>query len=121
MQQKSTAEIARELEQYVNPNAHETIDERRERVKRQAALPFAGNIEYNCQRLARTSINHAFFLATKEYAALSPFCRAIHVPMMNILNGGAHAANNVDVQEFMIMPVGASSFSEGFLSSAPGI
>ncbi|MDY4200393.1 MAG: hypothetical protein SOX90_07810, partial [Candidatus Fimadaptatus sp.] len=77
-QQKSTAEIARELEQYVNPNAHETIAERRERVKRQAALPFAGNIEYNCQRLARTSINHAFFLATKEYAALSPFCRAIH-------------------------------------------
>ena len=35
------------------------------------------------------------------------------VPMMNILNGGAHAANNVDVQEFMIMPVGAESFSEG--------
>ena len=35
------------------------------------------------------------------------------VPMMNILNGGAHAANNVEIQEFMIMPVGASSFSEG--------
>ncbi|CAM2065327.1 phosphopyruvate hydratase [Sulfidibacter corallicola] len=35
------------------------------------------------------------------------------VPMMNILNGGAHADNNVDIQEFMIMPVGASSFSEG--------
>ena len=35
------------------------------------------------------------------------------VPMMNILNGGAHAANTVDVQEFMIMPVGASSFREG--------
>ena len=35
------------------------------------------------------------------------------VPMMNILNGGAHAANTVDVQEFMVMPVGASSFSEG--------
>lgn len=34
------------------------------------------------------------------------------VPMMNILNGGAHATNNIDVQEFMIMPVGASSFSE---------
>lgn len=34
------------------------------------------------------------------------------VPMMNILNGGAHAGNNVDVQEFMIMPVGASSFKE---------
>ena len=35
------------------------------------------------------------------------------VPMMNVLNGGAHAANNVDVQEFMIMPVGAPSFREG--------
>ena len=35
------------------------------------------------------------------------------VPMMNILNGGAHAPNNVDIQEFMVMPVGAESFSEG--------
>lgn len=35
------------------------------------------------------------------------------VPMMNILNGGAHAANTVDVQEFMIMPAGAESFAEG--------
>lgn len=35
------------------------------------------------------------------------------VPMMNILNGGAHAANSIDVQEFMIMPVGATSFREG--------
>src|SRR5579862_8888839 len=35
------------------------------------------------------------------------------VPMMNILNGGAHADNNVDFQEFMVMPVGAPSFSEG--------
>ena len=35
------------------------------------------------------------------------------VPMMNILNGGAHANNTVDIQEFMVVPVGASSFSEG--------
>ena len=35
------------------------------------------------------------------------------VPMMNILNGGAHAANNVDIQEFMIMPVSAPTWSEG--------
>ncbi|MBP7320747.1 MAG: phosphopyruvate hydratase [Lachnospiraceae bacterium] len=35
------------------------------------------------------------------------------VPMMNILNGGAHASNTVDIQEFMIMPVGADSFSTG--------
>ncbi|HEY5432629.1 MAG TPA: phosphopyruvate hydratase [Coriobacteriia bacterium] len=36
----------------------------------------------------------------------------IPVPMMNVLNGGAHADNNVDLQEFMIMPVGASTFAE---------
>ena len=34
------------------------------------------------------------------------------VPMMNVLNGGAHADNNVDLQEFMIVPVGAASFGE---------
>ena len=39
--------------------------------------------------------------------------KTLPVPMMNILNGGAHAANTVDVQEFMIMPVGAPSFREG--------
>ena len=39
--------------------------------------------------------------------------RMFPVPMMNILNGGAHASNNVDIQEFMIMPVGAKSFAEG--------
>ena len=38
------------------------------------------------------------------------------VPMMNILNGGAHASNNIDIQEFMIMPVKAPSFSEGLRS-----
>ena len=39
--------------------------------------------------------------------------RRLPVPMMNILNGGAHADNNVDFQEFMVMPVGAETFSEG--------
>ena len=38
--------------------------------------------------------------------------KELPVPMMNILNGGSHADNNVDIQEFMIMPVGASSFKE---------
>ncbi len=38
--------------------------------------------------------------------------RTLPVPMMNILNGGSHADNNVDIQEFMVMPVGAPSFSE---------
>lgn len=39
--------------------------------------------------------------------------KSLPLPMMNILNGGAHADNNVDFQEFMIMPVGAESFKEG--------
>ncbi|HTC00489.1 MAG TPA: phosphopyruvate hydratase [Ferruginibacter sp.] len=39
--------------------------------------------------------------------------RVLPMPMMNILNGGAHADNKIDFQEFMVMPVGASSFSEG--------
>jgi enolase len=39
--------------------------------------------------------------------------RRLPVPMMNILNGGAHADNNVDFQEFMVMPVGAKTFHEG--------
>ncbi|MFO7653790.1 MAG: phosphopyruvate hydratase [Candidatus Krumholzibacteriia bacterium] len=38
--------------------------------------------------------------------------RTLPVPMMNVLNGGAHADNNVDIQEFMIMPVGAPTFGE---------
>src|ERR1022692_3388216 len=39
--------------------------------------------------------------------------KTLPMPMMNILNGGAHADNKIDFQEFMVMPVGASSFSEG--------
>lgn len=44
--------------------------------------------------------------------------KELPVPMMNILNGGAHADNNVDIQEFMIMPVGADSFSEALRINA---
>jgi enolase len=43
-----------------------------------------------------------------------PMARVMPVPMMNIINGGAHASNNVDAQEFMIVPVGAEEFGEGF-------
>ncbi|MCI9185685.1 MAG: phosphopyruvate hydratase [Lachnospiraceae bacterium] len=41
--------------------------------------------------------------------------RTMPVPMMNVLNGGVHADNTVDLQEFMIMPVGAATFSDGLL------
>jgi len=48
-----------------------------------------------------------------RYLAESGSADLLPVPMLNILNGGAHAPNNVDIQEFMVMPVGADTFSEG--------
>ncbi len=63
--------------------------------------------------------------AAAEYCALplyqyigGVFSCTMPVPMMNILNGGAHADNNVDIQEFMIMPLGAKSFSEALRMGA---
>ncbi|HEX7938438.1 MAG TPA: phosphopyruvate hydratase, partial [Gemmatimonadaceae bacterium] len=47
-----------------------------------------------------------------------PMARVLPVPMMNILNGGAHSTNTVDFQEFMIVPVGAESFSEALRMGA---
>lgn len=55
---------------------------------------------------------HAFGMPLYRYLGGAGACR-LPVPMMNILNGGVHAANTVDFQEFMIMPVGAESFREG--------
>ena len=53
------------------------------------------------------------------YTYLGGFnAKTLPVPMMNILNGGAHADNNVDVQEFMVLPVGASSFREALRTGA---
>lgn len=52
-------------------------------------------------------------LGVPLYTYLGGFnAKVLPVPMMNILNGGAHADNNVDIQEFMVMPVGASSVTE---------
>src|SRR5580704_14825391 len=62
----------------------------------------------NKSRLGANAILAVSMAAAR--AAASFF--ALPVPMMNILNGGAHADNNVDFQEFMVMPVGAKSFSE---------
>src|SRR3954462_9157122 len=42
-----------------------------------------------------------------------PSATTLPVPMMNVINGGAHAANSIDLQEFMVVPVGAETFSEG--------
>jgi enolase len=47
-----------------------------------------------------------------------PDAATLPVPMMNVINGGAHAANNLDMQEFMVMPVGAASFNEAVRAGA---
>lgn len=53
------------------------------------------------------------------YSYLGGFnAKTLPVPMMNIVNGGAHADNNVDIQEFMVMPVGAENFREGLRMGA---
>ncbi|ASS90315.1 MAG: phosphopyruvate hydratase [Bacillaceae bacterium] len=61
----------------------------------------------------------ADYLGVPLYQYLGGFnAKTLPVPMMNILNGGAHADNNVDIQEFMIMPVGAESFREALRMGA---
>ncbi|MBS1640517.1 MAG: phosphopyruvate hydratase [Bacteroidetes bacterium] len=66
------------------------------------------------------AVSMAVAKAAAEEAALPLYryiggtnAKTLPVPMMNILNGGAHADNKIDFQEFMIMPVGASTFSDG--------
>jgi len=69
---------------------------------------------------AMLAVSMAVAKAAAEEVALPLFryiggtnAKTLPIPMMNILNGGAHADNKIDFQEFMVMPVGASSFSEG--------
>ena len=69
---------------------------------------------------ALLAVSMAVAKAAAEEAALPLYryiggtnAKTLPIPMMNILNGGAHADNKIDFQEFMIMPVGAPSFSEG--------
>jgi len=69
---------------------------------------------------AMLAVSMAIAKAAAEEAGLPLFryiggtnAKVLPIPMMNILNGGAHADNKIDFQEFMVMPVGASTFSEG--------
>src|SRR6188474_2186424 len=74
---------------------------------------------------ATLAVSMAVAKAAAEEAALPLYrylggtnAKTLPVPMMNILNGGAHADNNVDFQEFMVMPVGAESFTEALRTGA---
>lgn len=69
---------------------------------------------------AMLGVSLACAKAAAEYLGMPLFryiggvgAATLPVPMMNILNGGAHADNNVDIQEFMVMPIGASTFGQG--------
>lgn len=74
---------------------------------------------------AMLGVSLACARAAAEYLGLPLYqyiggvnAKVLPVPMMNIINGGKHADNNVDLQEFMVMPVGAPSFSEALRMSA---
>ena len=76
----------------------------------------------NKGRLGANAILGASLAAAKASAAdegislfryLGPESVTLPVPMLNVINGGAHAANSIDLQEFMVVPVGAETFSEG--------
>ncbi|MFH1428492.1 MAG: phosphopyruvate hydratase [Candidatus Margulisiibacteriota bacterium] len=66
-----------------------------------------------CARAAASALG----LSVYQYIG-GVFASELPLPMMNILNGGEHADNNVDIQEFMIMPAGASSFAEALRMGA---
>ena len=77
-------------------------------------------IKANLGANAILAVSMAVAKAAAEEAALPLYryiggtnAKTLPIPMMNILNGGAHADNKIDFQEFMVMPVGAASFSEG--------
>ncbi len=83
---------------------------------------------YNKERLGANAILGVSLAVAKAAAAFVDLplyqylggvsARTLPVPMMNILNGGSHADNNVDIQEFMIMPTGAATFGEGLRMGA---
>jgi enolase len=75
-----------------------------------------GRLGANALLGASLALAHAHAAATMTplYASIGGTdANVLPVPMMNVLNGGAHADNNVDLQEFMVMPIGAPTFSEG--------
>src|SRR5690348_3828189 len=80
-----------------------------------------GNLGANAILGVSIAVAHAAAdeLGVPLYQYLGGFnAKTLPTPMMNILNGGAHADNNVDIQEFMVMPVGAESFPEALRMGA---
>jgi len=83
--------------------------------------PNKGKLGANAILGVSLAVAHAAadFLGVPLYQYLGGFnAKQLPVPMMNILNGGKHADNNVDIQEFMVMPVGAANFREALRMGA---
>ena len=86
--------------------------------------PNKGKLGANAILGVSLAVAHAAanFLGMPLYRYIGGVAAAqLPVPMMNILNGGAHADNNVDIQEFMIMPVGADSWKEALRMGARSV
>src|SRR5690606_8514287 len=104
----------------------EGLDALDQRLIDEVMLELDGTVnKSNLGANAMLAVSLASARAAAEYLGIPLYryigganARTLPVPMMNILNGGAHADNNVDFQEFMVMPVGASSFGEGLRMGA---
>lgn len=104
----------------------EGLDALDQRLIDEVMLELDGTVnKSNLGANAMLAVSLASARAAAEYLGIPLYryvgganARTLPVPMMNILNGGAHADNNVDFQEFMVMPVGASSFAEALRMGA---
>src|SRR3970282_1499341 len=87
-----------------------------QRMIEEDGTPNKGNLGANAILGVSLAVAKAAALVTEQplYRYLGGVdARVLPVPMCNVLNGGVHAANSTDFQEFMLMPVGAPSFREG--------
>lgn len=78
---------------------------------------FGGNALLAVSLAAARAAANAYSLPLYRYLG-GVYGSRLPVPMMNVLNGGAHAANNLEIQEFMIVPIGAKSYADGVRAGA---
>ncbi len=123
---KGTESVCRDIEQIILPavkgmdaSAQSLLDERLIELDGSENKEILGANALLAVSLAvaRASAN-AYGLPLYRYLGGIYGSAAKPIPMMNILNGGCHAGNNVDIQEFMIVPVGAESFAESVRTCA---
>ena len=117
---KGTLEVCRDIEERIFPavkgmdaSAQKKLDERLialDGTKNKQSL--GANAILAVSLAAARAAANAYELPLYRYLGGIYGAKRFPRPMMNVLNGGCHAGNNIDIQEFMIVPVGASSFAE---------